>query len=187
MSGLRVIAGAARGRRLKLVPGAGTRPVTDRVKEALFNILGQDVQGAAILDLFAGTGSIGIEALSRGAVQAVFVEQERLAVKTISENLKHTGLEARARVVRSDVFRFLESPARQPFDLVYIAPPQYAELWSRTLAALDAQPGWLNPDGLAIAQIHPVEFKDLPLQRLRLDDKRKYGSTLLCFYENPGE
>jgi 16S rRNA G966 N2-methylase RsmD len=85
------------------------------------------------------------------------------------------------------VFRFLASPAAQPFDLVYIAPPQYAGLWSRALAALDAQPGWLNPDALAIAQIDPREYAELPLTRLRLDDRRKYGNTLLCIYEYPGE
>jgi 16S rRNA (guanine(966)-N(2))-methyltransferase RsmD len=187
MPGLRVIAGAAKGRRLKMVPGAGTRPVADRVKEALFNILGADVEAAAFLDLFAGTGGVGIEALSRGAAQAVFVENDRAAVKIIRENLEHTGLTGRARVVRADVFHFLEGPARQAFDIVYIAPPQYAGLWSRTLEMLDATPGWLNPDALAIAQIHPVEYADLTLARLRLDDRRKYGSTLLCFYEHPGE
>jgi 16S rRNA (guanine966-N2)-methyltransferase len=184
---LRVIAGSARGRKLKMVPGEGTRPIADRVKEALFDVLGEDVNGASFLDLFAGTGSVGIEALSRGASRAVFVESDRFAVKTISENLAHTGLAGRAQVVRSDVFRFLENPGRGSFDIVYIAPPQYAGLWRQTLAALDAQPAWFNPDGLAIAQIHPVEYEELELSRLRLDEQRKYGSTLLCFYELPGD
>ena len=170
-----------------MVPGEVTRPISDRVKEALFDILSGDVPGAAFLDLFAGTGGVGIEALSRGADRAVFVESDRFAVKTISENLAHTGLAGRAQVVRSDVFHFLASPGRPPFDIVYIAPPQYAGLWRQTLEALDARPAWLNPDALVIAQIHPTEYAELELARLQLDDQRKYGSTLLCFYESPGE
>src|SRR3989338_2573277 len=186
MAGLRVIAGIAKGRRLKLVPGEGTRPITDRVKESLFNILGSDMAGAEVLDLFAGTGSVGIEALSRGAAHAVFVENDRLAVKTIQDNLQHTGLAGQARVVRTDAFIYLRNDAPQSFDYIHVAPPQYEELWSRTLQALDARPTWLNPDGVAVAQIHPVEFKELPLTHLTLVDQRKYGSTLLCFYERPG-
>jgi 16S rRNA (guanine(966)-N(2))-methyltransferase RsmD len=187
MAGLRVIGGAARGRRLKMVPGQGTRPITDRVKESLFNILSDDVAGAAFLDLFAGTGSVGIEALSRGAARAVFVESDRTALKVIADNLAHTGLGGRAQVVRGDVFQYLAGPRREAFDMVYIAPPQYAGLWQRTLELLDQHPGWLNPDGVAIAQIHPAEFKALALTHLRLDDERKYGNTLLAFYERPGE
>jgi 16S rRNA (guanine(966)-N(2))-methyltransferase RsmD len=169
------------------VPGGGTRPITDRVKQSLFDILGDDVAGATFLELFAGTGSVGIEALSRGAARAVFVEAERAAVKVLADNLAHTGLAGRAQVVRADVFQFLAAPRRETFDTVYIAPPQHAGLWRQTLEALDARPEWLNPDGLAIAQIHPVEYVELSLAHLRLDDQRKYGSTLLCFYERPGE
>jgi 16S rRNA (guanine(966)-N(2))-methyltransferase RsmD len=187
MSGLRVIGGAAKGRRLKMVPGEGTRPIADRAKESLFNILGSDVQAAAVLDLFAGTGGVGIEALSRGAARAVFVEAGREAVKVIQDNLRHTGLAERGRVVRSDVFIYLRNDPPAGFDYVHIAPPQYKELWLKTLQALDARPAWLNPDGVAVAQIHPVEFADLALQHLTLVDRRRYGSTLLCFYERPGE
>jgi 16S rRNA (guanine(966)-N(2))-methyltransferase RsmD len=169
-----------------MVPDGGTRPITDRVKESLFNILGDDVAGATFLDLFAGTGSVGIEALSRGAARAVFVENERSALKAIADNLAHTGLAGRAQVVRADVFHYLAAPRREAFDLIYIAPPQYHGLWRQTLEALDARPDWLNPDGVAIAQIHPVEYNELELAHLRLDDQRKYGSTLLCFYEKPG-
>ena len=187
MPGLRVISGSARGRRLKMVPGQGTRPIADRVKAALFNILGADVEGAVFLDLFAGTGGVGIEALSRGAARVVFVESDRAAAKIIVENLAHTGLAERAQVARADVFRFLAGPRAEAFDIIYVAPPQYGGLWQQTLAGLDADPRWLNPDGWAIAQIHPVEYADLQLAHLRLDERRKYGSTLLCFYEKPGE
>lgn len=178
---MRVIAGKAKGRKLKSVPGTGTRPITDRAKSALFSILGSDVIGCRFLDLFAGTGQVAIEALSRGAEEAVLVERAGLALRTIRENLAHTKLADSAQVVRDDVFHFLAgSPV--PFDYVYIAPPQYQGLWARTLQMLDAEPGWLVDDGWAVVQIHPREYEDLSLDHLGLFDRRAYGSVMLCFY-----
>jgi 16S rRNA (guanine(966)-N(2))-methyltransferase RsmD len=179
---MRVIAGSAKGIQLQAVPGSGTRPISDRVKEAVFNILADEIVGSRVLDLFAGTGSVGIEALSRGADRAVFVEKQPRAIATIRANLKRTALDARARVVRADVFKFLAGPS-QSFDLVYIAPPQYEGLWSKTLWALDAEPAWLDPNGVAVVQVFPKEMEPLPLTNLQVMDQRKYGSTLLCFYE----
>jgi 16S rRNA (guanine966-N2)-methyltransferase len=179
---MRVIAGRAKGTPLRAVPGSGTRPISDRVKEAVFNILGADIVGARVLDLFAGTGSVGIEALSRGAEQAVFVEQRGRAVATIQANLHRTRLQAGGRVVQNDVFRFLTQEP-EPFDLIYIAPPQYRGLWRKTLLALDANPDWLDSRATAVVQIFPKEFEPLSLVALQLSDQRKYGSTLLCFYE----
>ena len=179
---MRVISGSAKGIQLQAVPGSGTRPITDRVKEAVFNILGDTIVNSQILDLFAGTGSVGIEALSRGAGQAVFVEKHPKAIATIRTNLRRTALGADARVVRADVFKFL-TRTPQPFDLIYVAPPQYQALWSKTLLALDAVPGWLEPEGLVIVQIFPKELEPLSLASLQLSEQRKYGSTLLCFYE----
>ena len=178
---MRVIAGKAKGRKLKSVPGTGTRPITDRAKSALFSILGGDVIGSRFLDLFAGTGQVGIESLSRGAAGAVFVEQGAAAVRTIRDNLAHTLLTNGARVVRGDVFAYLHQEP-QPFDYVYVAPPQYHGLWAKTLQALDAQPGWLAEDGWVIVQIHPREYQDIELHHLFLFDQRKYGSVMLCFY-----
>ncbi|HID89291.1 MAG TPA: 16S rRNA (guanine(966)-N(2))-methyltransferase RsmD [Anaerolineae bacterium] len=187
---MRVIAGKAKGRKLKSVPGGDTRPITDRAKSALFNILGEDVIGSRFLDLFAGTGQVGIEALSRGAAEAVFVERNSAALRTIRENLAHTGLTDHARVVRADVFEFLRREP-EPFDYVYIAPPQYRGLWAETLRLLDARTGWLAEDGWAIVQIHPREYEDLPLQNLLLFDQRRYGGVMLCFFalreEEPSE
>jgi 16S rRNA (guanine966-N2)-methyltransferase len=183
MAGLRVIAGAAKGRKLKMPPGEGTRPVMDRVKQAVFNILAEDIEGAAFLDLFAGSGSVGIEALSRGAARATFIENDAVAVRTIQANLTLTGFSAQARVVRSDVFIYLRNEPREGFDVVYIAPPQYHNLWAETLNRLDARPAWVNPDGLAIIQIGPREFTELALRHFELVDQRKYGNTRLCFYE----
>jgi 16S rRNA (guanine(966)-N(2))-methyltransferase RsmD len=182
MGTMRVIAGKARGVKLQAVPGRGTRPISDRVKEALFNILGSAVVDADVLDLFAGTGSVGIEALSRGAERAVLVEKRTKAVATIRANLERTRLRAQALVIKADVFKYLDgTPA--PFDVIYVAPPQYEGLWSKTLLALEANPGWVGENGLVVVQIFPKEFKPLPLSALRLDDQRRYGSTLLCFYE----
>ncbi|MFL7790508.1 MAG: 16S rRNA (guanine(966)-N(2))-methyltransferase RsmD [Anaerolineae bacterium] len=178
---MRVIAGKAKGRRLKSVPGKGTRPITDRAKSALFSILGTDVIGCRFLDLFAGTGQVGIEALSRGAAEAVLVERAGLALRTIHYNLAHTKLEEEARVVRADVFVFLTQTV-EAFDYVYIAPPQYQGLWGQTLRALDAEPDWLAEDGWAIAQINPTEYEPLDLQNLALFDQRIYGGVMLCFY-----
>jgi len=178
---MRVIAGEAKGRRLKRVPGSSTRPVGERVKEALFGILRDRVEGALFLDLYAGTGSVGIEALSRGARGAVFVERGRRAVATIKHNLAHTRLSDRARVVQSDVFAFLRKEDLEPFDLIYVAPPQYQGLWAKTLRAVD-EASLLAPGGLVVAQMHPKEYEELELETLELTDQRKYGSTTLCFY-----
>jgi 16S rRNA (guanine966-N2)-methyltransferase len=182
MSGLRIIAGKARGRKLRPVPGDATRPITDRVKENLFNILGADVQGSSWLDLFAGTGSVGIEALSRGAEFVRFIDVQRQAIETIRSNLNQTGLQVGSEVMRQDAFYLIAGPADHGFDYIYIAPPQYKELWKRALLALDENPGWLNEDAWVIVQIHPVEDQVISLKELEEFDRRKYGSTLLLFY-----
>ena len=177
---MRVIAGVAKGRKLLSVSGQATRPITDRVKESLFNVLRGRVEGALFLALFAGTGAVGIEALSRGARWVVFVERSRRAIQVIEDNLKITNLADRAEVVQADVFRFIAREGGE-FDLIYVAPPQYKGLWIRTLEALD-ETGLLAEDGWIIVQIHPKEYVPLDLKTLALTDQRRYGSTLLCFY-----
>jgi 16S rRNA (guanine966-N2)-methyltransferase len=184
MSPLRVISGKARGRKLKDVPGDTTRPVTDMVKEALFNILGGDVQDSSWWDLFGGTGAIGIEALSRGAAFVRFSDLNRLPIQTIQANLQATGFGSQAEVKRGDAFKMLEAPPTQPFDYVYIAPPQYKEMAWQALQALDANPDWLNDEGAwVIVQIHPREYRKMELKALEEFDQRKYSNTLLVFYE----
>lgn len=190
---MRVIAGEAKGRRLFSVPGESTRPITDRVKTSLFNILAGQVEEARFLDLFAGTGGVGIEALSRGASEAVFVERDERALATIRRNLEVTGLSTRARVVRHDVFKFIAGYSGEPFDIIHVAPPQYKGLWARTLRALEGSApanqhagrssGLVISGTLIVAQIYPKEYEPLDLATLVLFDQRKYGSTLLCFYE----
>lgn len=184
---MRVITGSAKGKKLKEVPGDTTRPITDRTKEALFSILGNWIVDARILDLFGGTGAVGIEALSRGAAHVTFVEKASAATRVIGENLRNTRLAARATVIRGDAFKILLKAPPQPFDIIYIAPPQYRQMWIKALKMVDEHPELLTADGIAIVQIHPKEFEDLPLENLVLYDERKYGSTLLCFYEKPEE
>jgi len=177
---VRVIAGRAKGRRLLAVPGDGTRPITDRAKEALFSILHFDLPGARLLDLFAGTGGVGIEALSRGAEWVDFVDANPRAASTVRANLRATGFEAHARVQRQDAFEFLKG-AHSTYDLVFVAPPQYKGLWLQALELLDARSELVAPDGVVIVQIHPVEERELDLANLYVDDRRRYGSVLLVF------
>jgi 16S rRNA (guanine(966)-N(2))-methyltransferase RsmD len=186
MPGLRVISGEAKGRKLRMVPGAGTRPINDRVKQALFNILGPDVEQSMFLDLFAGTGSVGIEALSRGATFAVFLDTDPRAIRTIEANLDHTGLSEKALVRRQDAFVYLAQKNGQTFDYAYVAPPQFKEIWHKAILKLDRDEGVLNPDAWAIAQIHPNEYQELALEHLVEFDRRRYGSTELIFYELTG-
>ena len=165
------------------MPGNTTRPVTDRVKEALFNILVSDIEGSSWWDVFAGTGSIGIEALSRGASFVRFTDIHRDPIKTIRFNLEHTRLVDRSDVKRGDAFHMLSTPPDREFDYIYIAPPQYKQFWLKALQCVDSNPGWLYDQGLAIIQIHPREYNKPTLITMREIEQRKYGSTLLVFFE----
>jgi 16S rRNA (guanine(966)-N(2))-methyltransferase RsmD len=183
MSSPRVVAGSARGLRLRSVPGDGTRPITDRAKESLFNILRPNLQGGAFLDLFAGTGAVGIEALSQGASFARFIDNARGAVETVRANLAAAKLDKQAQVIQSDSFAQLAGKPDREFDYIFIAPPQYKGLWKRALLAVDIVPSWLVTDGWVIVQIDPTEYEKLEWQNLEEFDQRKYGNVLLVFYE----
>jgi len=184
---LRVISGKARGRKLKSVPGDTTRPITDRVKEALFNIIAGDVVDSNWWDLFAGTGAVGIEALSRGAAFVRFSDLSRAPIETINFNVEHCGFKSQAEIRRADAFAFLSSPPDRKFEYIYIAPPQYKEMWSEALKLVDEHMGWLSDDGWVIAQIDPREYQALTLENLEEFEQRRYGSTLLVFYERKQE
>ncbi len=185
---MRVITGKAKGRKLKMVPGDSTRPILDRIKENLFNIIGSAVQDSRWLDLFAGTGGVGIEALSRGASYCLFLDRDRVAVRTVEENLAITQLSDLAEIRRVDAFAFLKGkPGADRFEYIFIAPPQYKDMWRKALELIDQKPEWLYPDGVVIIQIDPKEYEELQLQNLELYDQRSYGKTMLCFYEWPGE
>lgn len=179
---MRVISGSAKGRKLLSVPGDQTRPITDRVKEALFDIVGQDVLESTWWDMFAGTGAVGIEALSRGAAFARLTDLNRAPLETIKGNLERTKLSARAEVRRADAFALLTAPPDRPFDYIYVAPPQYKELWQRALHTLDAHAGWLDVNGWIVVQLDPREYEPRPLVNFQEFDSRKYGTTLLLFF-----
>ena len=183
---MRVIAGTAKGRTLRSPRTRDTRPITDRAKESLFSILGPRIPGSSFLDLFAGTGGVGIEALSRGAAHATFVERAASALADIRHNLGATHLAANAEVIAADVFAYLRGdPA--PFDVIFVAPPQWRGLWTRTVQLLDQRPDWLAPDGVAVVQHDPSESTDVPLQHLRISSERTYGRVRFTFFGRPGD
>jgi 16S rRNA (guanine966-N2)-methyltransferase len=177
--GLRVVAGAAGGRRL-VAPKRNARPTADRVKEALFNVLGDRVDGAEVLDLYAGSGALGIEALSRGAHHAVFVDQDQSAVVAIRANLRATGLAAAASVRRMTSRAFVAAgPPARAFDLV-LADPPYDTPAREVGHVLDvlAAPGWVAADGAVVVERGADESVALP-GGWETRFSRRYGDTLL--------
>lgn len=150
---MRVITGTARGRRLKELEGMETRPTVDRVKEGMFSALQFDIEGRRVLDLFAGTGQLGIECLSRGAASAVFVDRRADAVKLIRENLKITGLQEKARVVAGDSVAYLNG-LREKFGIIFLDPPYKAGLLEPILTHI-AEFDILEPHGIIVAE-HPA-------------------------------
>lgn len=177
---MRVITGTARGIQLKTPDGMTTRPTTDRVKEALFSIIQFEIPGARVLDLFGGTGQLGIEALSRGAKSAVFVDAGEPACKLIRENLKRTKLEQRASVVRSDYLQYLKR-CREQFDIILLDPP-YAEVFLENALKCITEIDILQSNGIIVAE-RPLG-KDLPwdFEGFTRSKDYKYGNTLLTIY-----
>jgi 16S rRNA (guanine966-N2)-methyltransferase len=180
----RVISGSARGRRLA-APGPGTRPLGDRVKEALFAVLEPDLAGSSLLDLFAGSGAGGIEALSRGAGRAVFVERDAGAVRVIRDNLRRTGLEGpQAVVVRRDALAWLTADdgirVAGPFDLVLVDPP-YAD-HELLVRALELVGPHVSPGGRVVAKHFWREAPPVVVGLLASERTRRFGESALTFY-----
>ena len=177
---MRVITGIARGRKLKELPGLETRPTTDKVKESVFNIVQFDIEGRRVLDLFGGTGQLGIEALSRGADSAVFVDAREDACKLIRENLKRTKLEGQGRVVRSDYLDYLDH-CREKFHIVFLDPP-YAEVFLENSLKRITEIDILESGGIIITE-RPLG-KELPfmIDGYTRSKDYKYGKTLLTLY-----
>lgn len=185
-----MIGGTARGQRLDAPPGRDVRPTADRVREALFSSLAPVIPGARVLDLFAGSGALAIEALSRGAASATLVERDRRTASVAESNLTRTGLDEWARLVRQDAAGFVRHPQGGPFDLVLADPPYgdplagVYELLTRLHAA-----GCLAPDAMVVVE---RDRRDPHLDTqappfLALDRRRSYGDTLLLYLRSTGE
>lgn len=176
---MRVVAGRARGIPLMAPRGEGTRPVTDRVKETLFAILGERVIGADVLDLYAGSGAIGIEALSRGATAATFVERARPALDALRRNLERTGLTAEARVEAMTVERFLADAGDGRWDLVVLDPPYETRAMVQPLLAVARR---ITPGGTVVIK-HFWRTEVPVITGLAVTRQRRFGETMLTFLE----
>ncbi len=179
---MRVITGTARGRRLKTPENDEIRPTTDNVKEAVFNILQFDIEGRRVLDLFAGTGQLGIECLSRGAAEAVFVDRSREAVRIVRENLKACGMSA--PVIQADALSFLRSCGK--FDLVFVDPPYDAELYEPVLKTMNLV-DILSDGGIIICEARrdrALPDMERPYRRLR---EYRYGKVKIQTYTKERE
>lgn len=180
---MRIIAGEFKGRRLKSPRGMDTRPTTDRVRESVFAILGDVVAGARVLDAFAGTGAMGLEALSRGASYAVFVDASPAAAKVVRENVEACGAGDMSEILRMDVRRALSLLARgsRKFDLAFVDPPYMSGLAQRTLADLDELK---IMDSMALAVVEHSRREEIPAEvgGFSLVRRERYGDTMVSFY-----
>ena len=179
---MRVVGGKAKGRQLKVVPGDTTRPILDRVKTALFDIIRFEIQDAIVLDVFAGTGAVGIEALSQGAKHCTFLDLAKAATKVIKSNVETCELEDQAEIRNTDSFKYIRNTSKS-FDLIYVAPPQYKTIWVDMMRLLAERPELLNSDGSIIVQIDPKEYEELQLETMEEIKQKKYGNTTLVFYK----
>jgi len=179
---LRVIAGELKGRRLRTVPGWRTRPTADRIREAIFSILGPAVRQTAVLDLFAGTGAFGIEALSRGAASALFIEVDRKACAVLAENIQTCRLSAKTRILRRDASRNLDGLRNcdHGFQLIFMDPPYRAGLIAPALSHLH-RAGCVAYGARLVIERDTSDALPEPIEPYRLQDQRRYGRTLVSF------
>jgi 16S rRNA (guanine966-N2)-methyltransferase len=173
---IRLISGEFGGRYLDAPDTTRTHPMSERMRGALFNMLG-DIEGQVVLDAFAGTGSIGLEALSRGAKQAVFIERDRIAQKVITNNIKLLGVQDRASLVKASVASWSETARETQFDLIFADPP-YHDVQLSTVSRLAK---YLNPKGLMILS-HPGRESAPTVNGVVVVDNRSYGDAALAFY-----
>jgi 16S rRNA (guanine966-N2)-methyltransferase len=184
---LRLIAGEKGGLALQAPKGQATRPTLGRVRESLFMILRDRLAGGRVLDLFAGCGALGLEALSRGAAEAVFVESARPALDALRANIERAGWTDRARVVARDAFGVLKRPAPpgdRPFDLILLDPPYHADLAARSLGQLGSRTdGWIAAGGWIVAQVGRRDALEPVYGALNRLEERSYAETLVAFYQ----
>jgi len=181
---VRIISGELRGRKLRAPDGLATRPTSDRVREALFNIISARVPGASFLDLFAGSGAVGLEAISRGATKTVFVEQARRALEQLEENVERCRVADRARIVGRDALAALKllAAADERFDVVYVDPPYDAGLYTPVLRFLGTSK-LVDASGLVVVELRSRDRLPDDAGELRHYRDERYGDTTLAFYE----
>ena len=182
---MRISGGESRGRQIKAPKHKGLRPTSDKVREALFSILAARVEGARFLELFAGTGAVGIEALSRGAERAVFVDGSAKAARLIRENLDAIGYREQAAVVAKDVLQFLRKTAAElgPFDIVFVDPPYHEEVGPKTMEALgDEDAGCIETDAAVVYEHHKKYQASESIGRLFKKKDYVYGDTVVTVY-----
>lgn len=179
---MRIIAGEMRGRQLKAVEGMQTRPTSDKVKGAIFNVLGNKVLDARVLDLFAGTGNLAIEALSRGSRQAVLVEKSRTAHQVIRENIERAGASHKVKLLLMDAFKYLKKYPHEVFDLVFLDPPYRQELVSKSILALREYP-FLTSEGVIIAETARDEELSDDIYPYEIRKTSEYGDTKVWYLQ----
>lgn len=179
---MRIIRGTLKGRRLATPKGSQTRPTSDRIKESIFDILGSEIEGKSVLDLYAGTGNLGIEALSRGAKKIVFVEKGRQALQLITKNLARCGMTVWAEILPKDALRAIGilNQRGERFDLIFIDPPYERGLIQKTLMKLKSQMVY-HEDSILILQHNRREPLPEGLNEFHLIHQRKIGDTLISF------
>lgn len=179
---MRVISGTLKGRRLRAPSGMTTRPTTDRIRESVFNILAGSIRNQRVLDLFAGTGALGIEAMSRGAVSAVFMDQAKASLAAIRRNIRELGLEDQTRIIQWDIRKSLKCLVSDPqaFDLVFMDPPYETNSVAPALTALISS-GTLAPGARVVIEHSTREPLHHPVGTLALADQRRFGKTLVSF------
>lgn len=182
---MRVISGLARGRRLKELQGMDTRPTTDKVKESMFNIIQFDLEGRKILDLFAGTGQLGIESLSRGAAHCTFVDTRRDAAALVKENLSATGFSDKARVVQGDALAFLSS-CREKFDIIFLDPPYHTDLLDRCMEAV-VMFDILNEHGIMVCESAAERVLTTLPENYQISRDYRYGKIKLTICRKEGK
>jgi 16S rRNA (guanine966-N2)-methyltransferase len=163
------------------VPGESTRPIMDRVKESLFNIMQFEIVDAQVLDLFAGTGSVGLEAISRGADKVVMTETNPKAFQICRKNIDNCGAGQQIELRRTDAFSYLRNTSKV-FDFIFIDPPQFKSIWLEALRTIAERPEILNPEARLVIKIHPKEYEEFNSEILEEFRRDKYGNSMLVHY-----
>ena len=179
---MRIISGKARGTKLYTLEGTNTRPTLDRVKESIFNIIQNEIEDATVLDLFAGSGAIGLECLSRGAKKAVLCDKSKEAIQIIKRNIEKTHMEEKAQIINADYENCLEKLKNEQFDIIYIDPPYVTKYILKSIEKIIAQ-GNLKKEGIMILETDDEQriLREIESEEVRIVDKRKYGRATIIF------